>query len=165
MHQRGVDLAPDRTLRGLRIPPRQGEGVKEQGLYQIGEVAERAGLSLRTLRYYDEVGLVQPSGRSPGGFRLYDESDIARAAFVKQLKPLEFSLEQIREVLDISDRLNGSTAGGIEELDLAERLQMFIAAADERSRALMEQSQAADALAASLRRLRRKVKSRTSTRG
>lgn len=139
--------------------------MNEQGLYQIGEVAERVGLSLRTLRYYDEVGLVQPSGRSPGGFRLYDESDIARAGFVKQLKPLEFSLEQIRELLEIRDRLTGATGGAIEDLDLVERLGTFIKVTEERSRALMEQSQAANALAASLRRLRGKARTRTSTRG
>ncbi|MEX2555963.1 MAG: MerR family transcriptional regulator [Actinomycetota bacterium] len=139
--------------------------MNEQGLYQIGEVAERVGLSLRTLRYYEEVGIVQPSGRSPGGFRLYDESDIAQASFVKQLKPLEFSLDQIRELLEIRDRLTGAHSGAIEHLDLAERLQMFITAAEERSRALMEQSQGANALAASLRRLRGKARQRTSTRG
>ena len=139
--------------------------MNEQGLYQIGEVAERVGLSLRTLRYYEEVGLVQPSGRSPGGFRLYDETDIARAIFVRQLKPLEFSLEQIGELLEIRDRLTGATAGALEDLDLAERLQTFITAAEDRSRALMEQSQEANALAASLRRLRTKAKTRTGTRG
>ena len=139
--------------------------MNEQGLYQIGEVAERVGLSLRTLRYYEEVGLVQPSGRSPGGFRLYDESDIARAEFAKQLKPLEFSLEQIREVLEIRDRLTGATAGAIEDLDLVERLGMLIKVVEERSSTLMEQSHAANALAASLRRLRGKAKTRTPTQG
>lgn len=136
-----------------------------QGLYQIGEVAERAGLSLRTLRYYEEVGLVRPSGRSPGGFRLYDEADIERAMFVKQLKPLEFSLEQIRELIQIRERLTGGGAGAPEGLDLAERLHVFIAAAEERSRALLEQSRAAGAIAASLRRLLRKTKPRNGTRG
>jgi len=138
--------------------------VNEQGLYQIGEVAERVGLSLRTLRYYEEMGLVAPSERSPGGFRLYDDADIARAAFIKQLKPLDFTLEQIRELLEIRQRLADS-AGAIEDLDLAERLQMFITAAEESSRALMEQSQAANALAAELRRLRRQAKTRSSARG
>lgn len=139
--------------------------MNEERLSRIGEVADRVGLSLRTLRYYEEIGLVRPSGRSPGGFRLYDEADIARAAFIKQLKPLEFSLEQIRELLEIRDRLSDAPAGAIEDLDLAERLQPFIAGAEERSRALKEQSQAADALAASLRRMRRRAKTRISTRG
>lgn len=45
---------------------------------QIGEVADRTGLSLRTLRYYEEVGQVRPSTRTSGGFRLYSETDVAR---------------------------------------------------------------------------------------
>ena len=44
---------------------------------QIGEVAERTNLSLRTIRYYEEVDLVPPSARTPGGFRLYTEADVA----------------------------------------------------------------------------------------
>jgi len=45
---------------------------------QIGEVADRTQLSLRTIRHYDEVGLVPPSARSEGGFRLYTEADVER---------------------------------------------------------------------------------------
>ncbi len=59
---------------------------------QIGEVAERTGLSLRTIRYYGEVGLVVPSARSKGGFRLYTESDVARLLLIKQMKPLGVQL-------------------------------------------------------------------------
>ncbi|WP_159055930.1 MerR family transcriptional regulator, partial [Thermobifida fusca] len=73
---------------------------------QIGEVAERTGLSLRTIRYYGEVGLVVPSARSKGGFRLYTESDVARLLLIKQMKPLGFSLEQTRDLLGVLDRLD-----------------------------------------------------------
>jgi DNA-binding transcriptional MerR regulator len=72
---------------------------------QIGEVAERTGLSLRTIRYYEEVGLVVPATRSQGGFRLYTDTDVERLQVVKRMKPLEFTLEQMGELLDISDRL------------------------------------------------------------
>ena len=47
-------------------------------LLQIGQVAEATGLSLKTIRHYDEVGLVTPSERSPGGFRLYTTADVDR---------------------------------------------------------------------------------------
>lgn len=76
-------------------------------LMQIGEVAERTGLSLRTIRYYEEVGLVVPSARSQGGFRLYTDGDADRLEVVKRMKPLEFTLGQMRELLDIIDRLAG----------------------------------------------------------
>ncbi len=74
-------------------------------LFQIGAVAERVELSLRTIRFYDEVGIVVPSARSAGGFRLYTEADIDRLIQVKAMKPLGFSLEETRELMDLRDRL------------------------------------------------------------
>lgn len=73
------------------------------GLMQIGDVAERTGLSLRTVRYYEEAGLVAPLERSAGGFRLYSEAQCKRLEFVKRLKPLGFSLEEMRELLELLD--------------------------------------------------------------
>lgn len=70
---------------------------------QIGEVAERTDLSLRTIRYYEEVGLVVPSARSQGGFRLYTEPDIDRLNLIKKMKPLGFQLEEMRELLVVLD--------------------------------------------------------------
>jgi DNA-binding transcriptional MerR regulator len=72
-----------------------------QRTYQIGEVTDRVGLSLRTVRYYEEVGLVAPSDRTAGGFRLYTEVDIERLIMAKELKPLGFSLDEVRTVLDL----------------------------------------------------------------
>jgi DNA-binding transcriptional MerR regulator len=74
-------------------------------MHQIGEVAEAVGLSLRTIRYYEETGLVLPSGRSAGGFRLYTDSDIDRLRLVKQMKPLELTIDEMRELLTVRDRL------------------------------------------------------------
>lgn len=70
---------------------------------QIGEVADRVGLSLRTVRYYEELGIVTPIGRTSGGFRLYDEAAVERLALVRDLKPLGFSLEEIREIVELAD--------------------------------------------------------------
>ncbi len=70
-------------------------------LHQIGVVADTVGLSLRTIRHYEEVGLVVPSGRSHGGFRLYTDDDIDRLVQVKAMKPLGFSLDEISEVLEL----------------------------------------------------------------
>lgn len=72
---------------------------------KIGEVTEKTGLSVPTLRHYDNVGLVTPSGRSPGGFRLYDEEDVRRILLVRRMKPLGFTLEQMRDFLDAADAL------------------------------------------------------------
>lgn len=67
---------------------------------KIGEVAERTGLSLRSIRHYDDVGLVPPSGRSEGGFRLYTEADVQRLLRVMRITPLGFSLEETARLLD-----------------------------------------------------------------
>lgn len=109
------------------------------GHLQIGEVAERTGLSLRTIRYYGEVGVVEPSARSRGGFRLYTEADVQRLRFVLRLKPLEFSLEELRELLGILDRLAESAGGGADRVRLLDRLRMYEQAAESRCAALREQ--------------------------
>ena len=78
----------------------QGEDI-DMGTMQIGEVAEKTQLSLRTIRHYDEVGLVPPSGRSEGGFRLYTQEDVDRLTHVRRITPLGFSLEETAEILAI----------------------------------------------------------------
>jgi MerR family transcriptional regulator, copper efflux regulator len=73
--------------------------------FHIGEVADRTGLSLRTLRHWEEMGLVTPTGRSEGGFRLYGEDDVQRVMLARALKPADFSLEELQEILRLRDRL------------------------------------------------------------
>ncbi|MEU8955074.1 MerR family transcriptional regulator [Streptomyces sp. NPDC048518] len=73
---------------------------------QIGEVAARTELSLRTIRYYEDTGLVTPSACSQGGFRLYTERDVARLMVIRRMKPLGFTLDQMRDLLHAADRLD-----------------------------------------------------------
>jgi MerR family copper efflux transcriptional regulator len=80
-------------------PRAAGEGGNR--LLQIGEVAERADLSLRTLRYWEEVGLVTPSARTGGGFRLYSEADLERILLIKLMRPLGLTLEELGELADL----------------------------------------------------------------
>jgi MerR family transcriptional regulator, repressor of the yfmOP operon len=73
----------------------------------IGEVAERVGVTTRTLRYYEELGLVTPSVRSAGGSRRYTEADTARVLRIRELQAvMGFNLEEIRELLHAGDRLD-----------------------------------------------------------
>ncbi|AJE32308.1 MerR family transcriptional regulator [Corynebacterium humireducens NBRC 106098 = DSM 45392] len=76
--------------------------MDDEGM-KIGEVAERTGLSIRSLRHYDDVGVVSPSGKTPGGFRLYSERDVERILLVRRMKPLQFTLEEMREFLDAAE--------------------------------------------------------------
>lgn len=74
---------------------------------QIGEVAERTELSIKTIRHYDEVDLVTPSARSAGGFRLYTEADVQRLLVIRRMKPLGFTLDEMRQLLDSLETLAG----------------------------------------------------------
>ncbi|MBW3604928.1 MAG: MerR family transcriptional regulator [Actinobacteria bacterium] len=120
-------------------------------MHQIGEAAGRVGLSLRTVRYYEEVGLVVPSGRTDGGFRLYTEDDIDRLALVKQLKPLEFGLDELRQLLEVRDRLVDEDDPDVRR-DLVDRLDAYADTAAERCAQLREQLARVEAVAATLRR-------------
>lgn len=100
--------------------------AERSALFQIGEAAERTGLSLRTVRYYEEVGLTVPSQRSEGGFRLYCEDDVQRLLLVKRMKPLGLSLDEMRELLDLLARSAKSDELPTEELhDTAAALDAY----------------------------------------
>ncbi|TFV62567.1 UNVERIFIED_ORG: MerR family transcriptional regulator [Bacillus sp. AZ43] len=116
------------------------------GLLQIGQVAERTGLSLRTIRFYEESGLVPPTGRTAGGFRLYGEDAVARLEVIKRMKPLGFSLEEMHELLALLDDLAAAPGDAV----LVDRLRMFHEAATARVHALAEQLAVAEGFAADL---------------
>jgi DNA-binding transcriptional MerR regulator len=78
-------------------------------LSQIGGVADRLGVSTRTIKYYEELGLVSPENRSPGGFRLYNASDVERLQRILRLKGMGFSLAAIREFLAVRDAAQEAT--------------------------------------------------------
>jgi DNA-binding transcriptional MerR regulator len=107
-------------------------------MHQIGEVADAVGLSLRTIRHYEEVGVVVPSGRSAGGFRLYTDAEVDRLRLVKRMKPLNFALGEIRDVLDLLDAAAVAGSGAGPD-DTAARLEMYAALAAERCERLRAQ--------------------------
>ncbi|WP_084502333.1 MerR family transcriptional regulator [Microbacterium indicum] len=116
--------------------------ANEERRMHIGEVAERTELSLRTLRHYDDVGLIVPSERTDGGFRLYTERDVERLLLIRRMKPLGFSLEQMGEVLASRDALER------DPRDPAARaaLETFVEDARSRRERLASQLSAADEL-------------------
>jgi len=82
-----------------------GDGRPEQ-LLGIGAAAERAGVSQRALRYYQQIGLLTPCGCTPGGLRRYSEEDLARVARIRQLQELlGLDLDAIARVLNDEDRM------------------------------------------------------------
>ncbi|CAM5447650.1 MerR family transcriptional regulator [Streptomyces parvulus] len=141
---------------GTRAPSAETRRARTQGVddrqMQIGEVAERTGLSLRTIRHYEDAGLVIPSARSQGGFRLYTERDVARLMVIRRMKPLGFSLDQMRDLLSATDRLDdGDPLDPAEREVLLDRVRAFERAATEQVEKLRVQLRRAEEFAATLR--------------
>jgi MerR family transcriptional regulator, repressor of the yfmOP operon len=81
-------------------------GTDSGPLLGIGAAAARLGVSERALRYYQQLGLLTPSGRTPGGLRRYSAGDLARVERIRELQTLlGFNLDEIKGVLDTEDRL------------------------------------------------------------
>ncbi|MEK9520200.1 MerR family transcriptional regulator [Streptomyces sp. NPDC087908] len=123
---------------------------------QIGEVAARTELSLRTIRQYEDNGLVVPSAASPGGFPLYTDADVARLMVVRRMKPLGFTLDETRELLTAVDLLAGpeTELEPEERAALVARVRGYERAAAERVAELRAQLARAEEFAASLRETR-----------
>lgn len=96
---------------------------------QIGDAAERTQLTQRTLRYYEEKGLLKPPTRMEGGFRLYSPEDLERIERIKQFKDLlGFSLAEIREMLEAEELKMQIRAEWRTDADAAEKAQKVRAA-------------------------------------
>jgi DNA-binding transcriptional MerR regulator len=85
-------------------------------VYAIGEVCQKLGLSARTVRYYEELGLLPGVRRRSGGRRVYGEGEVERLRFVTRLKALGLSLAEIGE-LNAVYGIAGSTRAMLERLD------------------------------------------------
>lgn len=108
----------------------------DQSLLKIGDFARLAATNLRTLRYYEELGLIVPAGRSQGGFRYYRQTDINRVQLIRDLQELGLPLERIRDL--ISARQNGEARERFLDrvrLALEEQDRILL----ERARAIEEQ--------------------------
>ena len=107
-----------------------GESGSGEALYPIGALARLVGVSTRTVRYYEEIGLLRSARRFAGGRRVFDGDALERLRFIGRLKQLGFSLEEIRHLNEVH-ALHQSTGDMLLELDgllgshletLAERL-------------------------------------------
>ena len=71
---------------------------------QTKELSERTGLQDKTIRFYEEAGVLPPPNRLPNGYRDYKETDVERVKFVAGLRRLDFSLNDVGEILAMRDR-------------------------------------------------------------
>ena len=85
----------------MTLPTTPTTGAPDGPLLKIQEVAAETGLTTRAIRYYEEIGLLEPAGRSDGAYRLYDASDLERLRFIKSLRDdAGFSLAQVGQLLE-----------------------------------------------------------------
>src|SRR3990172_5350467 len=73
------------------------------GLYRIGDVTERLGLSADRLRYYEKIGLLPKVGRSTSGIRFYSDKDLSRLQFIQRAQAMDFSLAEIAQLLEMRE--------------------------------------------------------------
>jgi DNA-binding transcriptional MerR regulator len=89
---------------------RDGNGAG-LGRMRIGDLAKKAGTTMRTIRYYEQLGLIRPVGRTKGGFRLYEEDELRKLRLIKSLQLLDIPLAQVKTFFD--QRKLGRTAAEI----------------------------------------------------
>jgi DNA-binding transcriptional MerR regulator len=130
----------------LAVPPSR----TSTDLLQIGDVADRTSLSLRTIRHYEEVGLLTEPQRSPGGFRLYSDEAVERLLLIKRMKPLDFTLEEMRDLIDIRDELARRRLTAARRTELTERLRTCHALVEHKLERLRERVESAEAFARQL---------------
>ena len=95
---------------------------ENEAYLQIGEVAERTGVTQRTLRFYEEKGLLKPPSRMDGGFRLYSEDDVKRVKQIRRLQDLlGISLADIKDMVDAGEILRELKAQYRPEAGIAEK--------------------------------------------
>jgi DNA-binding transcriptional MerR regulator len=71
---------------------------------RIGELADQVGVNPKTVRYYEQIGLIPPAPRTSGGYREYSDTDAARLTFIKTAQRLGLSLEEVAEILRLRER-------------------------------------------------------------
>ena len=72
--------------------------------FKIGELAKQTGLAVGTLRYYSDLGLLQPVHRGDNGYRYYSQNASREVEFIKKAQAIGFTLEEIKTILDVRDR-------------------------------------------------------------
>ena len=72
--------------------------------FQIGKLARQTGLAVGTIRYYSDRGLLQPATRGDNGYRYYNQDAVRQVEFIKKAQALGFTLEEIKQILNVRDR-------------------------------------------------------------
>jgi Zn(II)-responsive transcriptional regulator len=102
-------MSTERIIRSPAADPPRARGTDMDNL-TIGKLAKQLGLGVETLRYYERRGLIEPRRRTAAGYRLYDPDALRRLRFIRRAQALGFSLDEIAELLALSERPADSAA-------------------------------------------------------
>src|SRR5947207_14413589 len=83
---------------------------------QIGELSKRTGCNIETIRYYERISLLAAPPRSAGRYRIYDNADVRRLAFIRRARELGFTLDQVRALLALSENDRQGACTEVREL-------------------------------------------------
>ncbi|MBA7479558.1 Mercuric resistance operon regulatory protein [subsurface metagenome] len=111
-------------------------------MFTIGKLAGQTGISNDTLRYYEQEDLIKPAGKSPAGYRLYDQDAVRRIHFIKHAQACGFTLAEIRELLALRGR-DKACCGDVRARAIEKKLQI-----ESKIRAMRAMSRALDQLIA-----------------
>jgi len=105
---------------GLPVKDDKGRYTSRSDLLTIGELAEKSGINVRTIKFWEEKGLIAPQRRTEGGFRLYRPGDVVLLTFIKDLQAFNYTLAEIGNILRLAGPDLGATDADLADMPLAE---------------------------------------------
>ena len=104
---------------GLPVKDEKGRYVSRSDFLTIGELADRSGINVRTIKFWEEKGLIAPHRRTEGGFRLYRPADAVHLSFIKDLQAFNYTLAEIGDILRLAGPDLGATDADLADMPLA----------------------------------------------
>ncbi len=105
---------------GLPVKDETGHYLSRADFLTIGELAEKCAVNVRTIKFWEEKGLISPHKRTEGGFRLYRPSEVVRLSFIKDLQAFNYTLAEIGNILRLAGPDLGATDADLDGLSAAE---------------------------------------------
>ncbi len=105
---------------GLPVKDERGRFVSRSDFLTIGELAEKSGINVRTIKFWEEKGLISPHRRTEGGFRLYRPGEVELLSFIKDLQAFNYTLAEIGNILKLAGPDLGTAEANLEGMSPAE---------------------------------------------
>jgi len=105
---------------GLPVKDDKGRYTSRSDFLTIGELAEKSGINVRTIKFWEEKGLIAPHRRTEGGFRLYRPGEVVLLTFIKDLQAFNYTLAEIGNILRMAGPDLGATDADLADMPLAE---------------------------------------------